>query len=323
MEPAGIYVAFAGDARVAAGPLAEVLPVLKQAFDRDRNRVPLVFEVDSGRQVDFDLRGTLDEVLDRAAPARRGRGRPRLGVTSREVSLLPRHWRWLEQQSGGISSAIRRLVEQAGKAPGRDRARQIRAALNGFLSAMAGDRPHYEEACRALYAGDRARLTSLTAAWPADIRGFVLERDDQAARAEQPPASPLVAVVADLHRLVWSEGDLGAIERLVAPRYTIHSDPGDPWEGRTLDRAGYAERVGYSRAAFPDLVFTIDEAITAGDRVAVRWHAEGTHAGDLRGLPATGRRLGFAGQTFYAIEGGQVAGHWQVVDRLGFVDQLR
>jgi predicted ester cyclase len=122
---------------------------------------------------------------------------------------------------------------------------------------------------------------------------------------------------------VWSEGDTAAIRRLVAPRYVVHADPGDPWEGKTLDHGAYERRLAYSRTAFPDLVFETHELVAAGERVAVRWSAEGTHAGDLRDLPATGRRLRFAGQTIYALEGGRVAGHWQVVDRLGFLEALR
>ena len=94
-------------------------------------------------------------------------------------------------------------------------------------------------------------------------------------------------------------------------------------EGQTLDRRAYEERVNYSRVAFPDLAFMFHEAVSTGDRVAVRWSAEGTHAGDLRGLPATGKRLRFTGQTIYEMKEGQVAGHWQVVDRLGFFEQLR
>jgi len=183
-EPA--YVAFAGARRVAAGTLPEVLPVLKRRFDRDRSETVLVFEVETGRQVDFDLRGSLEEVLARVLPAvPRGPGRPRLGVTSREVSLLPRHWDWLEQQPNGISPAIRRLVEQAIKSqPGRDRARQIRAALSNFLSAVAGDRPNYEEACRALFARDTARFEVLIARWPKDIREFALHWATEASRVE-------------------------------------------------------------------------------------------------------------------------------------------
>jgi steroid delta-isomerase-like uncharacterized protein len=130
-------------------------------------------------------------------------------------------------------------------------------------------------------------------------------------------------IVTELYTVVWNEGDLGAVERLVAYAYTIHSDPGDPWEGQTLDHQTYRQRVLYSRRAFPDLQFTIQDMIVAADRVAVRWDAEGTHQADVAGLVATGRRLRFAGQTIYAVAEGLVSGHWQVIDRLGFLQQLR
>lgn len=187
MQSETTYAAFAGNRRVAAGTLPDVLPVLKRRFDRDRSESILVFEVETGRQVDFDLRGSLEEVLARAAPTvSRGPGRPRLGVTSREVSLLPRHWDWLEQQPNGISATIRRLVEQAIRSqPGRDRARLVRAALSQFLSAMAGDRPNYEEACRALFAGDTARFAELIARWPKDIRDYASHQAAEAARLER------------------------------------------------------------------------------------------------------------------------------------------
>jgi len=192
MEPGPTYVAFAGVRRIAAGALRDILPVLKRRFDKDHSELVLVFEVETGRQVDFDLRGSLDDVLEREAPTHpRGPGRPRLGVTSREVSLLPRHWDWLEQQPSGISAAIRRLVEQAIKVqPGRERARRIRAALSGFLSSMAGDRPNYEEACRALFAGDAARFETLVQQWPKDIREYAVHHAREAARAEGDSPTP-------------------------------------------------------------------------------------------------------------------------------------
>lgn len=96
-----------------------------------------------------------------------------------------------------------------------------------------------------------------------------------------------------------------------------------PPEGQSLDHHMYQERVRYSRSAFPDLLFTIHETVATGNRIAVRWSAAGTHAGDLHGLPATGKYLTFAGQTIYEIKHGRVAGHWQSVDRLGFMQQLR
>jgi hypothetical protein len=186
MDTDAPYVAFAGTRQVAAGTLAAVLPILKQRFDADRSEIVLVFEDASGRQVDFDLRGSLDEVLARALPPpQKGPGRPRLGVASREISLLPRHWEWLDEQPSGASAALRRLVEHAIKnQPGQEQARRIRAALSRFLLAMAGDRPNYEEACRALFAGDDVRLEGLIGKWPKDIREHVLRHARAATQAE-------------------------------------------------------------------------------------------------------------------------------------------
>ncbi|HSQ64232.1 MAG TPA: DUF2239 family protein [Polyangiaceae bacterium] len=192
METDLSYVAFAGARRVAAGQLRDVLGVLKRRYEKAPSDLILVFAVETGRQVDFDLRGSLDEVLERYdATAARGPGRPRLGVTSREVSLLPRHWEWLDEQPSGISAALRRLVEHAIKnQPGRQRAQRIRNALNGVLTAIAGDRPHYEEATRALFAGDTARFETLIERWPRDIREFAVERFAEADRAEHDDSSP-------------------------------------------------------------------------------------------------------------------------------------
>jgi hypothetical protein len=190
-DQAPLYTAFAGVRQVAEGTLDDVLPVLKRRFDADRGDTVLVFEDETGRQVDFDLRGTLEEVLERESPSHaRGPGRPRLGVVSREVSLLPRHWDWLEEQPNGISAAIRRLVDQARKAePGKERARRIRAALSRFLTAMAGNLPHYEEATRALFRGETGRFQTLVKGWPKDVREYAVQRARQAARAEESDAS--------------------------------------------------------------------------------------------------------------------------------------
>jgi len=318
------YTAFAGVRRVAAGTLADVLPVLKRRFDRNRSEIVLVYDDATGRQVDFDLTGPLDEVLERALPtASRGPGRPRLGVTSREVSLLPRHWEWLEHQSSGTSGALRRLVERGiAHQPGRERARRIRAALSTVLTAMAGDRPNYEESTRAMFRGDVNGFEALVKRWPRDIRTYAVERARAADRAEREGADP-ASVVTALHERVWSRGEYAAIPELVAPEYVVHSDPGDPWEGRRLDHSAYRERVAHSRRAFPDLAFHVDDIVANHDRVAVRWHAEGTQSGDLPGLPATGKRLSFRGQTQYELRDARVAGHWQVVDRLGFLEQVR
>jgi uncharacterized protein len=168
---------FDGPARLASGPLAEVALQVMAAVDR--GGTVLVFDDETGARVDLDVRGTAEEVLERLAPAERpaeseaprGPGRPRLGVVAREVTLLPRHWEWLAAQPGGASVALRKLVEEARRAnEGADRVRLAREAAYRFMSAMAGDAPGFEEATRALFAGDAGRFDAEAAAWPPDVR---------------------------------------------------------------------------------------------------------------------------------------------------------
>ena len=165
------FTAFVGTNLLASGTLAEVLAAQKARFDDNTGTLFLTFDDQTGRQVDFDLRGTPADVQARYRPVREGPGRPKLGVIAREVSLLPRHWEWLEQQPNGASAAIRRLVDEARKRdPGEQQARAAIRAADRFLTAMAGNLPGYEEASRALYARDKKRFHELTRDWPRDIR---------------------------------------------------------------------------------------------------------------------------------------------------------
>jgi hypothetical protein len=139
----------------------------------------LIFDDQSGKQIDLDWRGSSEEVLARlysgasvtpGHPAARGRGRPRLGVVSREITLLPRHWAWLNAQPGGASVALRKLVEDARRQNGmQDRVRQAQEACYGFITAMAGNLPGFEEAARALFAGRQDKFETVAASWPQDI----------------------------------------------------------------------------------------------------------------------------------------------------------
>jgi uncharacterized protein len=118
-------------------------------------------------------------------PQSRGPGRPKLGVVAREITLLPRHWDWLAQQTGGASVAIRKLVEQARRiGEDRDRIRQAQEAAYRFMSVMAGNRPHYEDAIRALFADDRPGFGKLIAGWPVDIRDHASKLAERAFHRE-------------------------------------------------------------------------------------------------------------------------------------------
>jgi hypothetical protein len=171
-------IAFEGVRQIATGPLSYVAAMVKQAADRGGPGPILVWEAETARPVELDLRGTVGQVLERIpagepAPeaAKRGPGRPKLGVVAREVTLLPRQWEWLNGQPGGASVALRRLVDEARKTSGgRDEKRTRQEAAYRFMTAMAGNEAHYEEATRALFAGDAGRFEAATADWPQDVR---------------------------------------------------------------------------------------------------------------------------------------------------------
>jgi uncharacterized protein len=185
--PEAAYIAFEGDRCIGSGDLREVARSARQALGRQPHASILIFSGTTSALVDVDFRGTVDDVVARipapeppaveedtvAAP--RGPGRPKLGVVAREITLLPRHWDWLAQQKGGASVAIRKLVDEARRTnEGSDRIRLAQEAAYRFMSTMAGNRPHFEEAIRALFAGEARRFEQLIAEWPADVRDHAM-----------------------------------------------------------------------------------------------------------------------------------------------------
>ena len=198
MHPSALScTAFQGGRCLATGPLADVALAAKAALDASAQSPSappvLVFDNATAEVIDLDWRGTPDDVLARlqavrhagsgatSAPtgdappqppkATRGPGRPKLGVVAREVTLLPRHWEWLAIQPGGASVALRKLVEGARRdAETRDRVRQAGAVAYRFMATIAGHEPGFEEASRALFAGDRTRFEAHIAGWPADVQ---------------------------------------------------------------------------------------------------------------------------------------------------------
>ncbi len=169
--------AFLGQKLVANGSPKDVALALRASHQQGA----LIFNDSTGGQLDLNLSGSDSEVSARYSPVAEEtsipapRGRPKLGVVGREVTLLPRHWLWLEQQRGGASAALRRLVEDARKgSEGDDLVRASQDAANRFLSALAGDQAGYEEATRALYARDREGFLQHVSALSSDVRDYVL-----------------------------------------------------------------------------------------------------------------------------------------------------
>ncbi|MBV8273074.1 MAG: DUF2239 family protein [Cupriavidus sp.] len=187
------YTSFNGYQRIAAGPLLANALAVKQALAGGAAGPVLIFDDATGRSIDVDLRGTEQEIASRLPISAlqnerpedrqdepetsepKGRGRPKLGVVAREVTLLPRHWEWLAAQPGGASVALRKLVEEARRTGSeKDRIRQAQERAYHFMLAIAGNLPGFEEATRALFADDRSRLENLIGLWPADVRNHAL-----------------------------------------------------------------------------------------------------------------------------------------------------
>ncbi len=192
-QPAAI--AFQGDVCIASGDLECVALAARKAARRRHHEPILIFDAATSEPIEIDLRDTGAERSLRhsaaasahpsAVEAPRGPGRPRLGVVAHEVTLLPRHWDWLASQPGGASVALRKLVEHAMRANvGKDRIRAAQNAAYRFMSAMAGNRVRFEDAARALFAGDAATFNRLVQAWPKDIRDHATRLAADALRNE-------------------------------------------------------------------------------------------------------------------------------------------
>lgn len=181
------HALFEGHQLLARGSLRQVVAeaVARGGVGAD-GRPLLLLNDGSGETVDLGLRGGLARVLERlrarlapapAAPqeaaAPRERGRPRLGVVAREVTLLPRHWEWLASQRGGASQALRRLVDEARRREQEHGLPASPEARYKAMSTLAGDLPGFEEASRLLFAGDEAGFARSIARWPQDLRDYL------------------------------------------------------------------------------------------------------------------------------------------------------
>jgi hypothetical protein len=185
-SPQASCTAFEGSRRIASGALPQVAFKVKDVIDRGVRAPVLIFDDASSELIEVDFRGTAHDVAERLATSpdaatgsptapepetRRKPGRPRLGVVAREVTLLPRHWEWLNRQPGGASVAMRKLVEEARRVnETRDRVRRAQEVAYRFMSAMAGNEAGFEEALRSLFAADQSRFDSLVDSWPIDVR---------------------------------------------------------------------------------------------------------------------------------------------------------
>lgn len=172
------YLALHQRSILAQGSLEEVVMQVKA---KDNNLEPIVVDAETCQRININWQGNAQTVLANLSPKDSGasnkRGRPKLGVKAKEVTLLPRHWEWLTTQRGGASAALRRLVEEArNNAKPEDIICMQQQQLDGFMLIILGDEPGFEEASRALYRNSKVSFETAIAAWPADLKTFVMNK---------------------------------------------------------------------------------------------------------------------------------------------------
>lgn len=174
--------AFAGEKLIAQGLIDEVKEKIQNHVDKQNF---LFFDRDNGKQVSLSFDEQSDPLLlnsSEAMPEVKNRpGRPKLGVVGREITLLPRHWEWLDGQRGGASATLRRLIDQHRlDSTSEDKVRQAQDNTNRFIYAIAGNLSNFEEAVRALYGNNPDGFAECMKLWPADIRQCTKHYSDSA-----------------------------------------------------------------------------------------------------------------------------------------------
>ena len=128
------------------------------------------------------------------------------------------------------------------------------------------------------------------------------------------------AVSRRLFEEVWNKGNLTVLNEIIATDH-VSTGPGT-LPGLPTGPEGSKQFVTVYRNAFPDLHFTIDDQIAEGDKVVTRWTGNGTHQGELAGMPATGKSSTVTGIAVNRIANGKIAESWGIFDQFGMMQQL-
>lgn len=118
---------------------------------------------------------------------------------------------------------------------------------------------------------------------------------------------------------IWNKGNYDLMGELVSPDFVIHlSKPGDELRGAEKVKMFYSSL----REAFPDIHFSVVDQVAEGDKVVTHWIAQGTHKGEFRGIPPTGKQVSFTAMDIDKIVNGKFTECWTNADELSLMQQL-
>ncbi|MBT78986.1 MAG: hypothetical protein CL587_01170 [Alteromonadaceae bacterium] len=172
-----IYIAIHNKTLIAQGELPAVIrETVKQFPDAE----PYLFKLDDGKRTDIDWRGDAEEVISRLPaslmPQAKKRGRPKLGVKSKEVTLLPEHWEWLSLQRGGASTTLRKLIDAVMAQMTPEQERRIKQDQLYNMMRVFEDEAGFEASSRALYRLDETAFTQAIANWPQALQAIYKDK---------------------------------------------------------------------------------------------------------------------------------------------------
>lgn len=133
------------------------------------------------------------------------------------------------------------------------------------------------------------------------------------------------ALVRRAYEVGLNQRDLSVVDEVFSPEYVSYFPGLPPTKG--LD--DFKEVLNVFLTAFPDdLVFTIEDQLAEGNKVATRWSARGTHTGVWYGIPPTlhipptGNVVTFAATDIYRIIDGKILEEWNTLDQLDLLRQI-
>lgn len=116
---------------------------------------------------------------------------------------------------------------------------------------------------------------------------------------------------------VWNKGRVSAIDDLASTQAVIHGLTSEP-----IDLAGFKQFHAAYRNAFPDIKLQVDDVVSEGEKIAVRWSGTGTHLGDGLGFPPTGNPVRLSGMLIMTVDNGKLVEGWNSLDELGLAQQI-
>ena len=143
-------------------------------------------------------------------------------------------------------------------------------------------------------------------------------------RSQQAPMTDEIAeankrLVRRFYKEVYVDWNMTLVDEVVSPQFISHDWP----EGGRTGPQAFRDYYSAIRSAVPNARYEVDDLIAEGDRVVVRWRLLGTHKGNFRGIPPTGRAIVLRGIAIYRVEGGKLMQRWVVSDLHGLLEEIR